>query len=62
MRICSLSGKSMEEEDFLYEDLSRELTTHYMNELIIGMRDFNRHVGRNSDEFLAFYGGLSIGE
>ena len=31
-------------------------------ELIIGMEDLNRHVGRNIDVVLGFHGGFSIGE
>ena len=38
-------GKSMEEKEIFYEDLSREWTTHHMIELIIGMENLNRHVG-----------------
>ena len=44
-----------------YEDLSREWTTHHMSELIIGMGDFNGHVGRNIDGFQGVHGGFSIG-
>ena len=42
-------GKSMEEN--VYEDLSREWTTHQMSEMIIRMGDLNGHVGRNIDGF-----------
>ena len=38
-------GKSMEEKEHFYEDLSREWTTHHTSELIIGKGDFNGHVG-----------------
>ena len=33
-----------------------------MSELIIGMRDFRGHVGRNIDGFHEVHGGYSIGE
>ena len=56
------SGKLMEEREFFYEDLSAEWTTHHTSELIIGMRDFNGHVGRNIDGFQGVNGGFSIGE
>ena len=29
-----------------YEDVSREWTTHHTSELIIGMGDFNGHIGK----------------
>ena len=45
------SGKSMEEKENAYEDLSREWITYHMSELIIGMGDLNGHVGRNIDGF-----------
>ena len=33
-----------------------------MSELIIGMGDFNRHVGRNIDGYQGVHGGFCIGE
>ena len=38
-------GKSMEEKDFFYEDLSKEWTTNHTSELTIGMGDLGGHVG-----------------
>ena len=55
-------GKSMEEKEICYEDLSTEWTIHHMSELIIGMGDLNGHVGRNIDGFQGVHRGLSIGE
>ena len=56
------SGKSIEEKEFFYEDLSKEWTTHYTSELIIGLRDFSGHVGRDIYGFQGVRGGFSIGE
>ena len=56
------SGISMGKKDFPYEDLSREWTTHHIRELIIGMGDFNGHVGRDIDGFQGVLRGSSIGE
>ena len=56
------SGKSMEEKELFYEDLSREWTTHHVIERIVGMVDFNGHAGRNIDGFQGVHGGFSIGE
>ena len=56
------SGKSMEEKEHFYEELSRDWTSHHTSELIIGMGDINGHVGRNIDAFHGVQGGLSIGE
>ena len=56
------SGKSMEEKEIVYEDVSREWATHHMNQLIIGMGDFKGHVDRNIDGFQDVHGGFTIGE
>ena len=45
------SRKSMNEVELFNEDLSREWTIHHTSELIIGMGDFNGHIGRNIDGF-----------
>ena len=45
-----------------YEDQSMEWTTHHMRELIIGMGDINRHIGRNIDGSQGVHSGLSFGE
>ena len=44
------------------KNLSREWTTHHTSELIIGMVDFDGHVGRNIDGFLGVHEGFSISE
>ena len=62
LRHAPQSGKSMEEKQIFYEDLSREWTTHHKSELFIGMGDFNGHVGRNSNGFHGVHGVCSIGK
>ena len=44
----------------LYEDLSKERTTHHMSELIIGMGNHNGHVDRNIDGFHEVRGELAL--
>ena len=60
MKIDTYTGKSMEEKEFFYEDLSREWTTHHMSELIIRMGNFNGHVGRNIDGFQGVMEDLAL--
>ena len=44
------------------KNISREWTTHHRRQLIIGMVDFDGHVGRNIDVFQGVHGGFSISE
>ena len=54
------SRKSMKEKQNVYEDLSRELTTHHTRELLIGMGYSYGHVGRNIYGFQVVHGGFGI--
>ena len=62
MRVFSSRWKIDGRKKNLYEDLSREWTTHHTSELIIGMGEINRHVGRNIDGFLRFMVELVLGK
>ena len=47
---------------FFGEDILREWMTHHTIQLIIGIGDFFRRVGRNIDGLQGVHGGFSIGK
>ena len=55
------SGKPHAEERF-YEEMAREWSMANANELVLGLLDFNGHVGKCAEEFEGTHGGYGIGK
>ena len=62
--ICAyapLSGKANSEERF-YEEMAREWSMGNAHELVLGLGDFNGHVGKCAEGFEGIHGGYGIGK
>ena len=55
-------GRSKCEKDQLYNDMASEWDLQNPIEVVLGMGDFNRHVGRQIDGFEGVHGGNGIGK
>ena len=55
------SGKPETEERF-YGEMAREWNMANANELVLGLEDFNRHIGNSRQGFDCFHGGYGIGK
>ena len=55
------SGKPNAEERF-YEEMAREWRMGNANELVLGLGDFNGHVGKYAEGFEGIHGGYGIGK
>ena len=56
------SGRTAAEKEHFYDDLRSEWDLHSVGELVLGMGDFNVHVGKQSEGYEDVYGGNGIGE
>ncbi|XP_068684483.1 uncharacterized protein [Montipora foliosa] len=56
------SGRTGAEKERFYDDLRSEWDLHNMGELVLGMGDFNGHVGKRIEGFEGVYGGNGVGE
>ena len=54
------SGRSEEEKDSFYDDLSAEVQSRMGNCIILG--DFNGHVGTSVDGYDGIHGGTGMGK
>ncbi|XP_068728698.1 uncharacterized protein [Montipora capricornis] len=56
------SGRTGAEKERFYDDLRSEWDLHNMGELVLGMGDFNGHVGKRIERFEGVHGGNGVGE
>ena len=49
-------------DEHFYDDLRSEWELHRVGELVLGMGDFNRHVGKRTKGYEGVHGGNGIGE
>ena len=56
------SGKTSAEKEHFYNDLRSEWDLHSVGELVLGMGDFNGHVGKRIEGYEGVHGGNGIGE
>ena len=54
------SGKPGAEKERLYEEMTREWSMEKANELVLGLEDFNGHVGKCAEGFEDIHGGYGI--
>ena len=63
--ICAYTpqvGKSECEKDQFYNNMASEWDLQNPGEVVIGLGDFNEHVGRRIDGFEGVHGGCGIGK
>ena len=63
--ICAYApqiGRSECKNDQFYNDMASEWDVQIPGEVILGLGDFNRHVGRQIDGFEGVHGGYKIGK
>ena len=53
-------GRSMSWNAKFYEEMSRECVVINSNEVLISLRDFNEHIGKEVDGFEGVYWGFRI--
>ena len=58
----SQSGRTAAEKEHFYDDLRNEGDLHRVGELVLGMDDFNGHVGKRIEGYEDVHGGNGIGE
>ena len=56
------SGKPDAEKERFYEEMAREWSVANENELVLGLGDFNGHVGKRAKGFEGIHGGYGIGK
>ena len=56
------SGRTCAEKERFYGDLGSEWDLHSVGELVLGMGDFNGHVGKWIEGYEGMHGGNGIGE
>lgn len=56
------SGRTDAEKERFYDELSSEWDLQSVGELVLGMGDFNGHVGKRIDGYEGVHGGNGIGE
>ena len=56
------SGKPDAEKERFYEEMAREWSMANPNELVLGLGDFNGHVGKCAERFEGIHGGYGIGK
>ena len=56
------SGRTGAEKERFHDDLRSERDLHNMGELVLGMGDFNGHVGKQIEGYEGVHGGNEIGE
>ena len=56
------SGRTGAEKERFYDDLRSDWDLHNMGELVLGMGDFNGHVGKRIEGHEGVHGGNGIGE
>ena len=54
------SGRTAAEKEHFYDDLRREGDQHSMGELVLGMGDFNEHVGKQIKGYEDMHGRNGI--
>ena len=62
--ICAYApqvGRSECEKDQFYDDMASEWDSQSSDEVVLGLGDFNGHVGRFIDSFESVHGGYEIG-
>ena len=59
---ASRSGKPDAEKERFYEEMVREWSVANENELVLGLGDFNGHVGKCAEGFEGIHGGYGIGK
>ena len=56
------SGRTGAEKERFYDDLRSEWDLYSMGELVLGVSDFNGHVGKRVEGYEGVHGGNGIGE
>ena len=56
------SGKPDAEKERFYEEMVREWSMANANELVLGLGDFNGHVGKSAEGLEGTHGGYGIGK
>ena len=56
------SGRDSDDKEKFYDELAEEWEVSKENELVLGLGDFNGHVGKSSQGFEGVHGGNGIGE
>ena len=56
------SGKPDAEKERFYEEMAREWSMGNANELVLGLGDFNGHVGKCAEGIEGIHGGYGIGK
>ena len=56
------SGRMSVKKEHFYDDLRSEWDLHSVGELVLGMGDFNGHVGKRIEGYEGVHGGNGIGE
>ena len=54
------SGKPDADKERFYEEMAREWSVANENELVLGLGDFNGHVGKSAEGFEGIHGGNGI--
>ena len=66
LRIISVygpqNGRTSAEKECFYDGLRSEWDLHSVGELVLGMGDFNEHVGKRIKGYEGMHGGNGIGE
>ena len=55
-------GRTAAEKEHFFDDLRSEWDLHSVGEIVLGMGDFNRHVGKWIEGYEDVHGGNGIGE
>ena len=55
------SGRTAAEKQYFYDDLTSDWDLHSVGELVLGMGDFNGHVGKQIEVYEDMHGGNGIG-
>ena len=56
------SGKPDAKKERFYEEMAREWSVTNENELVLGLEDFNGHVGKCAEGFEGIHGGMEKGK
>ena len=62
MCLCTASGRPDEEKERFYHEISHEWSMGNADEMVLGLGDFNGHVGKYADGFEGIHGGYGIGK
>ena len=60
--MCLWSRVAATEKEHFYDDLRSKWDLHSVCELVLGMGDFNGHVGKQSESYEDVHGGNGIGK